>query len=138
MADETRPDSDGALDVAGTETASFGRRFLALLIDWALCTVVASLLVDSLTRNPWPQLGVLVVVNTIFIGLFGQTPGMAITRLRCVSITDGGAIGLGRGLLRGVLLALVIPAMIADGNGRGLHDRVAGSVVLMPLRDPQR
>jgi uncharacterized RDD family membrane protein YckC len=119
-----------ALDLTQVEVASFGRRFGALVIDWALCTLVASLLVDDLRTNPWPQLGVFVVVYTIFAGLFGQTPGMALTRIRCVSIADGGAIGILRALIRAVLLALVIPAVISDGDGRGLHDRAAGSVMV--------
>lgn len=110
-------------------TASFGSRFGALLIDWAVCSLVGSLFVDSLRTNPWPPLLVLVVAHAFFVGLFGQTIGMALARIRCVSFADGGAIGIPRALLRGVLLALVIPAMISDGDGRGLHDRVAGSVV---------
>jgi uncharacterized RDD family membrane protein YckC len=112
------------------DTAGFGRRFAALLIDWALCTVVASLFVADLRADPWPQLGVFVVVHAFFVGLFGQTPGMALLRIRCVSITDGGAIGIPRGILRAVLLALVIPAMISDGDGRGLHDRAARSAMV--------
>jgi uncharacterized RDD family membrane protein YckC len=117
---------------ATVEVASFGRRLGALLIDWALCTVVASLLVDSLTANPWPQLGIFVLVQAFFVGLFGQTPGMALARIRCVSIADGGAIGLPYALLRALLLAVLIPAMINDRTGRGLHDRAARSV-MVPL-----
>ena len=119
-----------AVDLATTEVASFGRRLLALLIDWALCTLVASLLVADLRTNPWPQLGVFVLAHGFFVGLFGRTLGMTVTRIRCVSIADGGAIGIPRALLRAVLLALVIPAMITDGDGRGVHDRVVGSVVV--------
>jgi hypothetical protein len=46
-------------------------------------------------------------------------------------MADGGAIGIPRALLRGLLLALVIPAMISDGDGRGVHDRLAGSVMVV-------
>ncbi len=119
-----------SLDPTKAEVASFGRRLGALLIDWALCTVVASLLVESLRANPWPQLAIFVVVHALFVGLFGQTAGMALARIRCVSIADGGALGLPRASLRALLLALLIPAMINDRSGRGLHDRAAGSIVL--------
>jgi uncharacterized RDD family membrane protein YckC len=119
-----------ALDLSTTEVASFGRRLIALLVDWAICTLVASFLVDSLSANPWPQLIVFVLAHAFFVGLFGQTVGMTLTRIRCVSIADGGAIGIPRALLRAVLLGLLIPAMISDGDGRGLHDRVAGSVMV--------
>ena len=117
-------------DLPRTEVASFGRRFVALLLDWALCTLVASLFVADLRTNPWPQLGVFVLVHAFFVGLFGQTPGMALARIRCVSIADGGAVGIPKALIRALLLALVIPAVISDGDGRGLHDRAAGSIVV--------
>ncbi|MFF5292591.1 RDD family protein [Paractinoplanes globisporus] len=126
----TRDPKPPALDLSQTQVASFGRRLVALLIDWAAATLVASFLVDSLARNPWPQLAVFVLAHAFFVGLFGQTLGMAVVRIRCVSMADGGALGLPRAALRAVLLALVIPAVISDGDGRGLHDRVAGSVMV--------
>jgi uncharacterized RDD family membrane protein YckC len=119
-----------APDLGKVEVASFGRRALGLLIDWAAATLVASFLVDSLASNPWPQLGIFVLAHAFFVGLFGQTLGMALARIRCVSITDGGAIGIPRALVRAVLMALVIPAVISDGDGRGLHDRAAKSVMV--------
>lgn len=129
----TTPDRNpGALDLTSTDTASFSRRLGALLIDWAVATAFAALIVDSLRSNPWPQLGLFVLIHAFFVGLFGRTLGMAVAGIRCVSIVDGGAIGLARGLLRGVLLGLLIPAMISNGGGRGLHDRAAKSVMVMP------
>ncbi|MEV6847632.1 RDD family protein [Actinoplanes sp. NPDC051411] len=130
MAASTPGPTPGAADLAPTETAGFGRRLGALLIDWVLCTLVASLLVDDLRANPWPQLGVFILVNAFFVGLFGQTPGMWPARIRCISVVDGGAIGLPRAIIRAVLLALVIPAVISDGDGRGLHDRAARSIMV--------
>ncbi|BCY06431.1 RDD family protein [Actinoplanes sp. L3-i22] len=114
---------------ARPESASGGQRLIALLIDWILCLLVASLYANP-SRIAWPPVVVLILVNTFFLGLFGQTPGMRLARIRCVSFTDGGAIGLVRGLIRAVLLALLIPALIADGLGRGLHDKAAGSIVI--------
>jgi uncharacterized RDD family membrane protein YckC len=119
----------GAYDLTEVEPAGFGRRFGALLIDWALCLLVAAFYADP-RIVPWPPVLVLIVMDTIGIGLFGQTPGMALARLRCISVADGGAIGLGRSLVRAVLLALLIPAVIMDADGRGLHDRAAGSWVI--------
>jgi uncharacterized RDD family membrane protein YckC len=131
----TTPDQHpGALDLGEAETASFGRRFIALLIDWAIATAVAGLIVADLRTNPWPQLGVFVVAHAFFVGLFGRTIGMALAGIRCVSITDGGAVGIPRAVIRAVLLALVLPAVISDGDGRGLHDRAAKSVMARPRR----
>ena len=122
-----------AFDLREVEPARFGRRFGALLIDWALCLVVGASVGDPRTVA-WPPVLVLVLINTVGIGLFGQTPGMALAGVRCVSIRDGGAIGLGRALIRAVLLALLIPALFLDGDRRGLHDRAAGSLVILRPR----
>ncbi|MFI6265095.1 RDD family protein [Micromonospora sp. NPDC051006] len=116
-----------ATDPAFT-TPSLGRRFGALVIDWVLCILVANFFADPV-RDGWAPVLVLVLEYAIFLGLFAQTPGMYITRIRCVAWLDGGRIGLARGLLRGVLLALVVPALIMDEHRRGLHDRLTGSVV---------
>jgi uncharacterized RDD family membrane protein YckC len=123
-----------AFDPESTLLAGFGRRFAALMIDWALCLLLGSLVGDP-RGVAWPPVAILVLMNTLFIGLFGQTPGMMLAGIRCVSIDDGGAIGLAKGLLRAVLLALLVPAVIMDKARRGWHDRLAGSVVV--LRPPR-
>lgn len=125
----TPPEKAEALDLTVLQPASFGRRFAALLIDWALCLVIASFYADPRVVA-WPPVAVLILFNALFIGLFGRTLGMSLARLRAVSAVDGGAIGIPRGLLRGVLLALLVPAVIMDGDRRGLHDRAAGSIVV--------
>ena len=121
----------GAYDLAHAEPAPFGRRFGALLIDWALCLLVAAFYADP-RLVAWPAVVVLIALNTLCIGLFGRTPGMAIAGIRCISVTDGGAIGLGRALLRAILLALLLPAVVMDANRRGLHDHAARSYVIKP------
>jgi len=39
-------------------------------------------------------------------------------------------IGVPRAALRGLLLVLVVPALIMDGDRRGLHDKAAGTVMI--------
>ncbi|MEU8262828.1 RDD family protein [Micromonospora sp. NPDC048999] len=107
---------------------SLGRRFGALVIDWVLCLLAANLFANP-ARDGWPPVVVLVVEYAFFLGLFAQTPGMYITRIRCLAWSDGGRIGLVRALLRGVLLVLVVPALIMDEHRRGLHDRLTGAVI---------
>ncbi|MFF5071772.1 RDD family protein [Micromonospora olivasterospora] len=113
---------------SGFVPPSLGRRFGALVIDWVLCLLVANIFADPV-RDGWAPVVVLVVEYGFFLGLFAQTPGMYITRVRCVDWADGGRLGVVRALLRGVLLALVVPALLMDGHRRGLHDRLTGSVV---------
>jgi uncharacterized RDD family membrane protein YckC len=109
--------------------ASLARRFGALLIDWILCLFVARIFADP-RNTAWPPVAVLILEYTIFIGFFGQTVGMFLTRIRCLSVVTGRPVGPARALVRGVLLALVIPALIMNGERRGLHDRAADTVVL--------
>jgi uncharacterized RDD family membrane protein YckC len=113
--------------VASWQVATLQRRFGALLVDWLLCLLIAGFL-DRFPNN-WAPL-VLVVEYAFFLGLFGQTPGMRLTRIACVSIVDGRPVGIPRAFLRGLLLALFVPALIMDGQRRGLHDRAAGTIVI--------
>lgn len=113
----------------GFEPPSLARRFGALMIDWLLCLLASNFVGDPI-RDAWPPVVVLILEYAVFIGLFAQTPGMAVSRLRCVSFRDGGRIGVPRALLRGVLLCLVVPALVLDPLRRGLHDRLTGSVVV--------
>ncbi|MFK3981983.1 RDD family protein [Micromonospora sp. NPDC050397] len=114
---------------------TLARRFGALVIDWVLCLLVANFFGDPV-RDGWPPVLVLIGVYGFFVGLFAQTPGMFVTKLRCVAYADGGRIGVIRGLLRGVLVCLVIPVLVMDGRRRGWQDRAVGSVIV-PL-EPAR
>jgi uncharacterized membrane protein (DUF485 family) len=111
------------------EPAPLGRRFGALVLDWIACVLVSGTFAKPMTQG-WAPVFVLIVEYGFFVGLFGFTPGMFLTKLRCVSVTDGGPIGIPRALLRGVLLALLVPALIMDRDRRGVHDRLSGSAVL--------
>jgi len=108
---------------------SLGRRFLALMVDWVLCLLAAGIFANP-SRVAWPPVAILILEYTFFVGLFGQTPGMRLARIRCVSVADGRPVGVLRGFLRGVLLALLVPALIMDKDRRGLHDRAAGTIVV--------
>jgi uncharacterized RDD family membrane protein YckC len=98
------------------------------MLDWLACLLVSGTFANPTTQG-WAPVLVLIIEYGFFLGLFGQTPGMFLTRLRCVRFTDGAPIGIPRALLRGVLLALFVPALIMDEDRRGIHDRLAGSVV---------
>ncbi|MFD7921823.1 RDD family protein [Streptomyces sp. NPDC059740] len=106
-----------------------GRRLVAILVDWALCLLVAyGLLSGGGTQDVsnWALL-VFGVLSLATVGTVGFTPGKRLLGLRVVS-EGGGRAGLGRVLLRTVLLVVVVPALIWDRDGRGLHDRLARTV----------
>ncbi len=109
--------------------APIGRRFGALFVDWALCLLIAYGLLagrDWQAAGNW-ALGVLLVLSVLTVGTVGFTPGKRLFRLRVVA-ENGDRLGLGRVLIRSVLLCLAIPALIWDRDGRGLHDRLSRSV----------
>jgi uncharacterized RDD family membrane protein YckC len=106
-----------------------GRRLGALAVDWALCMLIAYGLIthgyDQVTGN-WALL-VFLVLGVLTVGTVGFTPGKRLFGLRVVAVASGRVEPL-RALLRTVLLCLAIPALIWDRDGRGLHDRLAGTV----------
>ena len=106
--------------------AGVGPRILALVIDWLPCTVVAQLF----TANPASSaLALFAALTAISIALLSRTPGHAAAGLR-VARLDGRPPGAGPAVIRTVLLCLLIPPVVYDADGRGLHDRAAGTVVL--------
>jgi uncharacterized RDD family membrane protein YckC len=112
------------------QPAPLTRRFGALLVDWIACLLVSGLFARPLTQG-WAPVLVLICEYGFFVGLFGMTPGMWLTRLRCLGFDTGAPVGVPRALLRGVLLALVVPALIMDADRRGLHDRLSDTVVIL-------
>jgi len=114
--------------------ARMGRRLAALLVDWLLAYGLAALgmtlglislrLLSSAVLVIWLVLGVLAV------RLFEFTPGQFALGLRVTSVDDRLHVGLGRAAVRGVMIALVIPALFVDVDGRGLHDRLTGTAVV--------
>jgi len=105
--------------------ASFGRRVGAILVDWLLCLFFAG---GPLGDTDWTPvvLGVenLVLVGTLGYGVGGRLLGIRVTR------PGGGHPYPLAVLIRTGLLCLAIPALIWDRDGRGLHDRAAGTVVV--------
>ncbi|MFD3655320.1 RDD family protein [Streptomyces sp. 24-1644] len=109
--------------------APLGRRFGAIFIDWALCMVIAYGLLargDQQAAGNW-ALGVFLVLSALTVGTIGSTPGKRILGLRVLA-ENGERLGAGRVIVRSVLVLLVIPPLVWDRDGRGLHDRLARAV----------
>jgi len=109
--------------------AGVAHRLLAFAVDALLCDGVAWLLCRDLA---WvtPVFEVEVVVLT---WLLGQSAGQRVCGLR-VERLDGGRVSLARALLRTALVLLLVPALIWDRDGRGLHDKAVGTVVVRARR----
>ena len=121
--------ANGASSVAG-----FGRRLAAIAIDWALAMLVAALFVgpDPLAAPGfnWWVLGVWFLLTAAPVGVFGSSAGMTALGLRVASIDSAAVIGVPRAALRTALIAVVVPPLLRDGDGRGWHDRAARTIVV--------
>ena len=102
----------------------FGRRLIGLFVDWIGCLAVARLI----GPEPSVPLLVLFVEQTLLVGTAGFSIGQRLVGLRVVRV-DGRPAGLGRAALRALLLCLAVPALIWDRDQRGLHDRLAGTLL---------
>ena len=112
-------------------SASWGRRILALFIDWMACLAVVEGLVavDVLDGNPngLGTLTLFVLESALFTTLAGGSFGKLATRLRVVRNDGSGQpVSLLRSLGRSVLVALLVPPLLTF-DGRGLHDVAAGT-----------
>ncbi|MFF5492833.1 RDD family protein [Streptomyces aquilus] len=107
-----------------------GRRLGALAVDWGMSILIASQLITQGYKAPatsnWALL-VFFAMSVLTVATIGFTPGKRLFGLRVVEVGTGQVKPL-RALLRCVLLCLAVPALIWDRDGRGLHDRLAGTV----------
>jgi uncharacterized RDD family membrane protein YckC len=106
--------------------AKLGRRVPALIVDWA-CAVIISIAFFS--YDALATTVIFAIVQIVFVPTIGGSPGHRIFGLRVVR-AGGGWVGVWRPIVRTILLILVIPAVIWDGDNRGLHDRAAGTILI--------
>ena len=141
----TPPDaSPGERD--GVRPAGLGRRLAALAVDWGLSLAVSAAFFPAAEPAVTPllrgdsraTLAVFAVSTTVLVSLLGHTVGHRLLGLRVVPerALEAGATGrtapppgVLAGLTRTALLCLVIPAVVWDRRGRGLHDVAARTVL---------
>ena len=113
------------------QKAGLGRRVAALFIDWFGSVLVAQLLFGrsfpfGSNESMLATYIIFFVEVALFTSLIGGSFGQVVLGIRVVRV-DGTRLWPLRVLLRTVLLCLVIPAVVMDSEGRGLHDKAVGS-----------
>jgi uncharacterized RDD family membrane protein YckC len=139
-------------DTATARFTGIALRAVALLVDLALWSVYWGVLLSAGRSLNGPILSLMLIVPPILYfplawGRFGTTVGMRFLRLRIVRAADGGRIGYGTAAVRAVIcLVLVVSSvalvgialfalpMVTDHRRRGIHDRMAGTLVVRPAQ----
>ncbi|MCG7286856.1 RDD family protein [Cellulomonas sp. ACRRI] len=125
--------------------APLGRRLIALLIDWFACLAIANVFLPA-DAQQLGTLAVFAVENVLLVGTVGGTLGHRLLGIRVRRVRPPALVArpdarpadpgpdappnLLLALVRTVLLCLVIPAVVWDADGRGLHDRSAGTAIV--------
>lgn len=116
--------------------ARFGRRLIALSVDWASSILVVMLITGlsylDLASSADGQLyilGMFVFLQTFGIWAMGGSIGHRLFKMYLVN-ASGGSLNWWRPIVRSLLLALVIPALMWDSDQRGFHDKIAGTILL--------
>jgi uncharacterized RDD family membrane protein YckC len=114
--------------------AGWGRRLVALLIDWVLSMFAVAAFVGqdvwaSGNGTEWLILGVFALEVWILTTLLGGSAGQLVVGV-AVRRTNGHPLDIFRVLLRTVLICLVIPPVIYNRDQQGLHDLAVDSIAV--------
>lgn len=117
--------------------ARMGSRLAALIVDWlvayglAVLGVTLGLVTPALLSTT--VMLIWLTVGALAVRLFGFTPGQFALGLLVVPAPPRCGrlhVGFGRAVVRGLMIALVIPALFVDADGRGLQDRSTATAVV--------
>ena len=106
-----------------------GKRILALIIDWASAILVVQVIPNApeygTQRNSLLTLIIFALEVILFTWLMGASFGQRIVGLRVKDFINDSNPSLLQSIFRTLLIVLIIPPLLADAEGRGLHDRLA-------------
>ena len=142
--EETRPDQveqdypgqrRGLPEHGPGSVAGWGRRVVALVVDWVLSMLAASAFVGGDVWGgggsvaQWAPLGVFALEAWVLTSLLGGSAGQLVTGV-VVRRTSLERLDPLRALIRTLLICLVIPPVIYNKDQQGLHDLAVDSIAL--------
>lgn len=107
-------------------TPSYLRRAGGLAVDWALAVGLSVLFFDY---NALATLALFIALSAFFGLVSAGTLGHHLVGIRIAPVA-GGALGIVAPLIRPLLVALVLPAVLYDDDMRGGHDRLVGTILV--------
>lgn len=116
------------------ERVTLGRRVAAITVDWLACYAIIAAISGGIGQmGPNRSLSILALFFaevSILTALQGASLGQKIFGMKVVRFKDGGVIAPLQALIRTVFLVLVVTAVTYDENGRGIHERLSGTVLI--------
>ena len=114
--------------------AGWGRRALALAVDWFASMAVVGLFVGIRVWTgqgavAWAPMGMFLLEATLFTALVGGSFGQLVCRIAVVRL-DRRPVNVLQALARTFLICLVIPPLVFNRDQRGLHDLAVGTVTV--------
>ena len=121
---------------------SLAHRAVALLFDWLLSYALVLAFIglfhpqmlptgEFASTSAWATPLVFAVSGVVFVAIFAQTPGQAVGGLGVARVDyPAERVGLWRSTVRMMLILFLLPALVQDEDGRGLHDRATGTAVI--------
>ena len=105
---------------------------LGLLLDWILCYFITWGFFAEPGTGEFTPINYFLYLGQylLFSILGGATPGHRIVGLRIVRFSDGQMATPKQALIRTALLAIVVTAITFDENGRGINERISGTVLI--------
>ncbi len=106
-----------------------GKRILALIFDWVAAILVVQVIPNGpdygTQSNSLLTLLVFAIEVTLFTWMMGSSFGQRIVGIRVRDLVKDSNPTLVQSLIRTLLIVVLIPPLLADTEGRGLHDRIA-------------
>lgn len=114
--------------------ASPGARLIAFLVDGVVANLLAGVpYLFGVTYGPgvrgYVVYAAFLLHEWILVSLTGATIGKQLLGIRVVSLA-GGRLPWYWALARTVLLGFLVPAVVWDRDGRGMHDKASGALTL--------
>jgi uncharacterized RDD family membrane protein YckC len=105
----------------------------ALMVDWLACYFIVAATTGGIGKmapnRSWLVLALFFAEVAILSALQGASLGHRIFGIKIIRFADGGMVTPLQALIRSALLITVIFAITFDENGRGLHERLSGTVL---------
>ena len=111
-----------------------GKRILALIFDWGAAILVVQVIPNGpdygTQSNSLLTLIVFATEVTLFTWMMGSSFGQRIVGLRVIDFYSDSNPTFVQSLFRTLLIVVLVPPLLADAEGRGLHDRLAKTKII--------